>query len=382
MRRPNRMRFIITGGGTGGHVYPALAVAAALSDEKESSSLLYIGTGSGIEADIVGRQNISFASIRAGALRGRSPLRSIVNLGEMVWGIVQSFFILRRFRPQAILATGGYVCAPVALAAWMRRVPILIYLPDVEPGWAVRFLAMFAAKVAVTSGRSKAFLPSHKVVRTGYPVRPAFIGLDKRAEKAYFQLDPQLKTVLVYGGSQGAHSINMTIGKMLPQLLDLCQVLHLSGKRDEAWLEDLRDELPEMQRQRYRIYGYLHDDLPKAFAAADLAISRAGAAIMGEFPAVGLPSIIIPYPYAGAHQRRNAQFMVERGAAIELEEVSLDALLTTIQRLLDDEGLLAEMSENARALARPDAAGRIAELLREIRKGKVNDSQPEFSCAN
>jgi len=376
------MRILITGGGTGGHVYPALAVAAALNDEKAPSSLLYVGTSSGIEADLVERHNIPFVPIKAGALRGRSPLRFLINLGEMAWGIIQSFFILRRFRPQAILATGGYVCAPVVFAGWLRRIPILIYLPDVEPGWAIRFLAVFATKVAVTSGKSKAFLPSHKVVKTGYPVRPAFAKLDKRTAKASLQLDPHLKTLLIYGGSLGARSINMAVSKILPQLLDLCQIIHLSGGRDEAWLQELRAKLPEGQSQRYKLYAYLHDEFPPALAAADLAISRAGAAIMGEFPAVGLPSIIIPYPYAGAHQRHNAQFMVERGAAIELEDSGLDALLPTIQRLLNDEGFLAEMSENARSLARPDAAEKIAALLREIYKGKANESQPEFSCAN
>jgi UDP-N-acetylglucosamine--N-acetylmuramyl-(pentapeptide) pyrophosphoryl-undecaprenol N-acetylglucosamine transferase len=241
---------------------------------------------------------------------------------------------------------------------------------------------MFATKVAVTSEKSKALLPSHKVIETGYPVRPAFAKLDEGTAKDFFQLDPDLKTLLVCGGSQGAHSINMAIRKILPQLLDLCQVIHLSGERDEAWLEELRAKLPESQSQRYKLYGYLHDEFPHALAAADLAISRAGAAIMGEFPAVGLPSIIIPYPHAGAHQRHNAQLLVEHGAAMALADSNLDALLSTIIYLFNDEGLLLYMSENARSLARPDAAGKIATLLREIGKGKANDSQPEFSCAN
>ncbi len=375
------MRVVISGGGTGGHVYPALAVAAALTDATASATLLYVGTSSGIEAELAQRHHIPFASIRAGALRGRSPLRFLMNLAETAWGITQSFFVLRGFRPQAILATGGYVCAPVVLAGWLRRTPLLVYLPDVEPGWAIRFLAVFASKVAVTSDKSKAFLPPQKVVKTGYPVRPAFAGLDKRTARDSLQLDPDLKTLLVYGGSLGAHSINLAVSVILPQLLDLCQIVHLSGEKDEAWLQKLRGELPESQAQRYRLYGYLHEQFPLALAAADLAISRAGAAIMGEFPAVGLPSIIVPYPHAGAHQRHNAQFMANKGAAIELEDAGLEALLPTILRLLDNEELLAQMSGNARSLARPDAAAKIAALVKEIGNGKAN-AQPELGCAN
>lgn len=377
------MRLAITGGGTGGHVYPALTVADVLtSNESEPNSLLYIGTKGGIEADIVSRHYVPFTSITAGALRGRSPIGFLTNLGKIARGTVQSFFILRRFRPQAILATGGYVCAPVVLAGWIRRIPALIYLPDIEPGWAVKFLANFATRVAVTSKRSKTFLPAPKVVKTSYPVRPAFAEVDKRTAKALFQLDPGLRTLLVYGGSQGAHSINIAISAMLPQLLDLCQVIHLSGREDEAWLKELRERLAEPQRQSYKVYGYLHDELPSAFAAADLAISRAGAAVMGEFPAVGLPSILIPYPHAGAHQRRNAQFMVEYGAAVEIDESNLHALLPTVTNLLKEEGLLSQMSENARSMARPDAAQRIVSLLREICEGEASESQRKLSCAN
>jgi len=151
-------------------VYPAMAVIAALADP--SPTLLFVGTRNGIESSLVQRQGLPFAAVSAGAFRGRSPLKLLVNMGLMAKGFLQSLMILRRFSPQAVLATGGYVCVPVVVAAWTLRIPSLIYLPDVEPGWAVQFLSRFASKVAVTSEASRSFLPAGKVVETGYPFAP------------------------------------------------------------------------------------------------------------------------------------------------------------------------------------------------------------------
>ncbi|MFH1486428.1 MAG: undecaprenyldiphospho-muramoylpentapeptide beta-N-acetylglucosaminyltransferase [Chloroflexota bacterium] len=367
-----RMRIAVTGGGTGGHVYPAMAVIAALSEL--SPLLLYFGTGRGIEADLVQRQSIPFAAVSAGALRGRSPLRLCLSLGLMLWGFSQSLFALRRFQPDVVLATGGYVCVPVVVAAWVLRISSLIYLPDVEPGWAVRFLSRFASKIAVTAEKSRDFLPARKVVVTGYPVRPGFTEIDKTVAKNRMGLDDSSKTLLVWGGSRGAHSINVAMSRMLPELLGLCRIIHLSGTDDEPWLQKMRSSLPEENRRRYLLYGYLHEEFPVVLAAVDLAVSRAGASTMGEFTAAGLPSVLIPYPFAGGHQRQNAGFLAERGAARIVEESEIEELLPLVKDLLASDDVLAEMAENARRLAQPEAARKIATLLEQLGRDETRRS--------
>lgn len=374
------MRLVFTGGGTGGHVYPALAVAAALREgngHPATHRILYIGTPGGMEQSLVTLAGLPYVNIQAGAIRGRSLPRLLSNGARMAWGLLQALWLMSRFSPQAVLATGGYVCVPVVLAAWLLRIPSLLYLPDIEPGWAIRFLAYFASRIAVTAEKSKAFLPARKVVVTGYPVRSIFTSLQKAHARASLGLDEGLKTVLAWGGSRGARSINQALSQALPELLDDCQVVHVCGPEDEGWLTNLKRGLPEQHQRRYRLYAYLHDELPQAMAAADLAISRSGASVLGEFSILGLPSILVPYPYAGGHQRRNAQVMVEQGAAIQMDNGSLKALATAVSSLLNDTERLEGMRQAARGLARPSAAKHIASLLVEIAGSKASPSAQE-----
>jgi len=293
----------------------------------------------------------------------------------MTAGFAQSLGIVRDFSPDVVLVTGGYVCAPVAAAAWLRRVPLLVLLPDLEPGLAVRALSRLAKRVAVSFPEVANYFDPSKVVMAGYPVRAEFFAAE-RAEgrkdslRKAFGLEEGLKTVTVFGGSRGARSINLALSQGLESLLGLapfCQVIHICGPLDAEWVMENRAQLPEQLRNRYRAYSYLHEEMPSALAAADLAVARAGAATLGEFPAQGLPSILVPYPYAGQHQELNADYLVSRGAAVKIADAELgERLLPTILELLNDEQALAEMSERARALARPDAAQRIAEELEQL----------------
>jgi UDP-N-acetylglucosamine--N-acetylmuramyl-(pentapeptide) pyrophosphoryl-undecaprenol N-acetylglucosamine transferase len=182
-------------------------------------------------------------------------------------------------------------------------------------------------------------------------------------------LEEGLKTLLVYGGSRGARSINLALGRVLDRLLDICQIVHICGRLDAQWVEDQRAELPARWRARYRTYAYLHEEMAQALAAADLVVTRAGAATLGELPAVGLPSILVPYPYAGRHQELNADYLVSHGAAIKIDNADLEEkLLPTVMGLLGNEELLIQIGERARSLARPEAAQRIADELRGLRK--------------
>jgi UDP-N-acetylglucosamine--N-acetylmuramyl-(pentapeptide) pyrophosphoryl-undecaprenol N-acetylglucosamine transferase len=289
-----------------------------------------------------------------------------VKLGR---GTIQARTALRGFAPQVVLSTGGYASFPVALAARSRKIPLAVYLPDLYPGWAVRSIARLAQRVAVTAEESLDRLPNGKGVLTGYPVREEFWQANRVDGRQRLGLDSEEKVLFVTGASQGAHSINLAVAGHLRGLLALCKVVHLCGNADETWLIGLRDELPQELRDRYHLFAYMHDEIPWAMAAADLALCRSGASVLGELPAVALPAILVPYPYAGGHQRVNARYLADNGAAVILEDRDLGSMLPLVGQLLHDVARLRSMSDAARRLARPDAADRIARLLLDLARG-------------
>jgi UDP-N-acetylglucosamine--N-acetylmuramyl-(pentapeptide) pyrophosphoryl-undecaprenol N-acetylglucosamine transferase len=365
------MRLALSGGGTGGHVYPALSIAQALDRELpsgEAVELLYVGSEGGAESEIVQREGIPLRTISSAPIRGRMPWEMAANAGRIVLGVREGRQLLGDFAPQAVLSTGGYASFPLALAARSKGVPVAVYLPDVYPGWAVRAIAKLAKKVAVTAAESLRKLPGAKSVVTGYPVRKEFWSADRAGGRERLGLDPEEKVLFVTGASQGAHSINQAIAADLPGLLELCEVVHLCGHADEPWLTEIRDGMPDGLRERYHLHAYLHEDTSWAMAAADLAICRSGASVLGELPAVGLPAVLVPYPYAGGHQRINARYIERKGAAIVLDDSELNGMMPVVGELLHDESRLRSMREASRKLARPDAATRIARILLELAK--------------
>lgn len=312
---------------------------------------------------------LPFAGIPAGGVHGLAPWRAAVNLAKLARGFLVALRLGRRRRPDALFVTGGYASVPVALAAWTLRVPILLYLPDIEPGLAVRFIARLATRIGVTVEDSRDFLPAHKVVVTGYPVRPEFAGMGRQAARAALGLPEDAPVLLAFGGSTGARSINQAVVENLEALLEVAYVIHISGERDWPWVAAQGDVLPASVRGRYYPYPYLHGAaMGQALAAADLAVCRAGASTLGELPYFGLPAVLVPYPYAWRYQRVNAEWLASRGAAVVVEDARLkESLVPTVRSLLENPARLAGMRERARALARRDAAERLAELVMELR---------------
>lgn len=361
------MRLALSGGGTAGHVYPCLAVAAALrqrlAQHDEPLALLYLGVRGRVDEQVLAGEGIDFRAVRASALRVRSPLRFARGLADLALGAVQARGHLRRFHPQAVFATGGYGSAPVALAARSLRRPLLVYLPDVRPGWAVRMMARLATRVAATAEDSLPYLPRGKAAVSGYPARQEFQQAAKEEGRRRLGLDANSKTLLVSGGSLGAHAINQLVAENLPALLDLCQIIHLSGAADFDGLRRHGDALPEAVRRRYHLHAYL-SEMPWAMAAADLALMRAGASTLGELPLAGLPAVLVPGAFSD--QAANASYLADRGAAVVLPESHLAEAVPLVKRLLQDEARLNAMSQAMRSLARPDAADRIAAMLMEI----------------
>ena len=362
---------MIAAGGTGGHVYPAIAVAEVL--RQRDAELSFVGSVGGFERPLLDEAGIQFAhydEVRAGPLHGVGLLRALVSAANLTIGTVQALRLVARYRPQALLLTGGWVGLPVAAAARLRGLPSLIYLPDIEPGLAIRILQRFARRVATTVSDSAVYFPSGKTVATGYPVREdmAEAARDPEARSrsvAHFSLDPARKTLLVFGGSRGARSINVALLDILPQLLeDGWQVLHVTGTLDWEQVQERARTLAD--NAHYHPYAYLHDEMALAFACADLVLCRAGASTLGELPLFGLPAILVPYPYAWRYQKVNAEWLAQRGAAILMEDGAMaETLLPTIRTLMQDGARLETMRAAAAALARPEGAQNVArELLR------------------
>lgn len=373
------VRLLICAGGTGGGVYPALAVLKSLqiliaANPAEKLDVLWVGSQGGIEMDLVQREGIAYNAIPAAGVHGVG-LRALPGNILRLWrGFLSSLRILRRFQPQVVFFTGGYVAVPMAVAGRLGkfRPRSLLYVPDIEPGLALKTLARFCDAIAATAEATRRYLPAKDRIRvTGYPTRPDLAGWDVHSARAALELLPGLPTLLVFGGSTGARSINRALVSALPELLSKMQIIHVTGYRDwtemESISQQLRTQLPAEHFARYRAYPYLHSDMGAALQAADLVLSRAGASTLGEFPLFGLPAILVPYPYAWRYQHVNAEYLADHGAAVIIEDHELpQRLATEVSRLMVDHIARQEMAAQMRALATPQAGTQIAELLRTL----------------
>ena len=367
-------------------MYPSLAVAAALAHAPNSPRVAYVGSPDGMEGDLVRREStLSFHAVDAAAVRGRGPRALLANMFRLGRGVLQAMALIRRERPAAVFGTGGYVCVPLFVAAWLLRVPRAIYLPDVVPGLAVRFLARLSTLVVTTIADAAPFLhlepqtPTsyrpglRRLVVTGYPVRPALATTNRVAARALFGIPDETPILLVYGGSRGARSINVAIRDALPALLPQMHIIHVCGREgDEPMLRAAALACTGPDASRYHLYPYLAADGPltmsAAFAAADVTICRSGASVLGELPIAGLPAILVPYPYV--HQDENADYLVRHGAAIKIADARVGSdLSASVLTLVADHGALTSMRTQMRALAQPEAAQTIASLLQTIARG-------------
>jgi UDP-N-acetylglucosamine--N-acetylmuramyl-(pentapeptide) pyrophosphoryl-undecaprenol N-acetylglucosamine transferase len=336
----------------------------------EALEVLWIGGEGGIEVDLITREEVEFTTIPAAGVHGVG----IRVLPGNLWQIIKGFFsarrILKEFQPQVLFFTGGYLAVPVALAgrtifSRKARPKILVYVPDIEPGLALRLLAQLSDQIAVTVEESMNYFGSQsKIEVTGYPVRSELRLDDKNAARQQLSLAQDLPTLLVFGGSKGARSINKAIIAVLPELLMDIQVVQISGHLDWSEIESIKNGLPSEFQERYHVYPYLYREMGTALSAADIVLSRSGAAVLGEFPFFGIPAILVPYPYAWRYQEVNARYLETSGAAVVLQDDELEEkLLNTIQDLLDDKNQREIMSQTMLSMATPKAAESIADLL-------------------
>ena len=354
---------LICAGGTGGGVYPALAVHSALVAQNANVETLWVGSEGGMEAELVTRAGLLYRSIPAAGVHGVG-LRSLPgNLSRLVRGVLTSRRILRGFRPDVLFFTGGYVAVPMAFAG--QRIPTLLYVPDIEPGLALKALARFADRIAVTAPDSQHYF-NKSVVVTGYPLRPDVSSWERKKARIALGISSRKPTLLIFGGSKGARSLNKAVLANLSALLELAEIIHISGQLDWDEVENAEAGLKSAQKKRYHTFPYLHE-MGKALAVADLVVSRSGASSLGEFPFFGIPAVLVPYPHAWRYQKVNASYLAQNGAAAILDDSRLqDDLLNTVKVLLENPGKRKSMQAAMRSLSKPEAAQTIARQLLEL----------------
>jgi undecaprenyldiphospho-muramoylpentapeptide beta-N-acetylglucosaminyltransferase len=341
-------------------VYPALAVLQALQNNAE---ILWVGGEGGMEARLVTRANVPFKTIPAAGVHGVGLKALPGNIYRLVRGFFAARRILKEFKPDVLFFTGGYVAVPMAFAG--MHIPTVLYVPDIEPALALKTLARFADRIAVTAESSfQYFKYKERLVLTGYPTRADLARWTRTESRRTLGLNDQIPVLLVFGGSRGARSINNAVLADLPTLLEKAQVVHITGELDWPTVETKTKQLTKTQSVRYHAFPYLHEQMGAALAAADLVLSRAGASTLGEFPLFGLPAVLVPYPYTWRYQKVNADYLVQSGAAVLLEDARLsDQLLPTVNDLLGNPQKLVSMRAAMQSQSHPQAAAEIGHLL-------------------
>ena len=353
------LRLVITGGGTGGHLFPGIAVADEVLARFPGSEVLFIGTGREIERRALAHKPYRQATLTGSGLKGISWRGRLLSLARLPVGLWQAWRLLRNFKPDLVLGVGGYVTGPVLLAAKLLGVTNAIHEQNALPGLANRLLGRLVDLVFLSLPGSEKGFPAHKVRLVGNPLRPELLAAARKAELKSEQ-QGEAPTLLVLGGSQGAHRVNQLLLAALEVLvgegMDL-EVIHQSGSNDAAMVAAGYEKLGI----KARVEAFI-GEMAAVYSQADLVVSRAGATTLAELALFGKPALLIPYPYAADdHQRHNAEIMARHGAALLLPEADLDGetLAARLRELLENRVERQKMAERARELARPAAAAEI-----------------------
>jgi UDP-N-acetylglucosamine--N-acetylmuramyl-(pentapeptide) pyrophosphoryl-undecaprenol N-acetylglucosamine transferase len=364
------MRCSVSGGGTGGHIYPALAVARALRDAQPELEVSYIGGARGLERSLVADGELPYHQLVVRSLRtAGADLHLVLDPLRLAASVPQAWRLLGRLRPAVLFTTGGYLALPLVTAARARGIPSLLWEGNVTPGRATAAVARLATRVAVSFPPTLDAFPGRSFV-SGTPIR-SFVGADRAAARATFGVSTDVRLLLVFGGSQAVARITSALEAALERLLSDWRVVHLAGAAGMPAAQAIRQRLPEGLRDRYQPIAFLTDRMADALVASDLVLGRAGSSTCAEVAAVGVASILVPYPHAAGHQRANAAWLADQGAAVMVrdEELDGDRLVAEATALRDDERR-ARVGQAARSLARPDAARRLAEELLAMAEGR------------
>lgn len=369
------MRAMITGGGTGGHIYPALAIAEGIKKKYKGAEIIYVGSDLGLEKDLATRAGYEFKGITVEGLTRKLRVRTIVTLLKNMQGISQSKKLLKEYNPDIVIGTGGYACGPLMLAASQKGYPTLLHEQNAVMGMTNGILSSHVDRICLTFNIMDGSIKDpNKAVITGLPVRENIMKSDKKQGMEFFGLNPQKPVVLVTGGSQGAKHINDVSIAVCRKIIDAGgQVLHLTGPKLYKDSEKQAKEAGVFNDENYKILAYLHE-MEMALGAADIIISRSGASFLAEIMAVGRCSVLVPYPYAtGNHQEANAVSLVNRNAARMIldKDLNEDSLWSVLNPLLQNKDEVAEMAKNCYEMGRRDAVDNILRQAEEVMKNKA-----------
>ena len=372
------MRVLVSGGGTGGHIYPALAIATQLRTQHQAE-ILFLGSDDGLENEIVPAAGFRLATVKAGKLRRYLSFKTITGVLRVPLGMIQAFRIVRKFRPDAAFTSGGYVAVPAALATRLNGVPLLLHQQDVPPNLSNRLAAPLATRISVAFADSLPYFPARKTLVLGNPIRQSM--LDVRATtpqqaRTSLGFDAATPLLLVTGGSQGARHLNQVVCHALPQLLAHCQVLQISGKdlynETRSLANSVLADQDEALQQRYRLVPYLNEEMPLAMQAADLVLCRSGASTLTELAILSKPSILVPLPPAigSSPQEANAAMFGRKQAAIVIlnDDLKPEILVERVKSILTSSTLLEAMSQAVSEFAKPEATQDITKEIIKIAK--------------
>jgi UDP-N-acetylglucosamine--N-acetylmuramyl-(pentapeptide) pyrophosphoryl-undecaprenol N-acetylglucosamine transferase len=356
------LRLVIAGGGTGGHLYPGIAVARELVRRMPEAHVSFAGTTRGLEARVVPLEGFELDTIRSAGLKGKSAGALVLGLALLGPSALDAWRLLSRRRPDVVLGVGGYSAGPVVLLAALRGIPTMVLEQNAVPGLTNRLLARWIRAAAVTFEDALPFFHGKGFI-SGNPVRPEFLGIPRRA----FEPVPNAEKVLILGGSQGAHAINVAVVAAAPELVrthPTLEIVHQTGARDLAWVR----ESYRTAGVRARAEAFL-DGVADEMRSATLVIGRAGATTLAELAALGVPAVLVPFPGAADdHQQKNARVLADAGAAELIDQRALTGpvLARLVEAVLADTTRLSRMSAAARTFARPDAAARIVDRVLEL----------------
>ena len=357
------MRIIIAGGGTGGHIFPALSIAEEIKSRSSENEILFVGTRNGLEKEIIPSRGFKMEFIRSGGIIGKGIIHKTRAIFSAIGGIVTSFRILRTFRPDVVLGVGGYVSGPTVLSAYLNFIPTAICEQNTVPGLTNRILSKFCNKIFLTFLDSAKYFPEKKTVFTGNPLRTDF------TTNNYPDVEKNgTKTIFVIGGSQGASRLNKVVPAALSKIDDgTFEIFHQTGKKDVEAVRDIYKSLD----LKSNVFGF-KSDIAEIYKKSDLIISRSGAGTISEITATGKASILIPFPHAAHnHQLFNARYLENAGASVIIEDNQLNEIILAdqIDEILNTEKL-AQMSEASSKLAKPDATHLIVEELYSLMESR------------
>ncbi|MFA5834950.1 MAG: undecaprenyldiphospho-muramoylpentapeptide beta-N-acetylglucosaminyltransferase [Bacteroidota bacterium] len=356
---------LFAGGGTGGHLYPAIAMAEEILKIQPDAKIAFVGTKEKIEARVVPEKGFAFYTIWISGFSRRVRLTNILFPLKVIVSLVQSFFVIKKIRPDIVVGTGGYVCGPILFVASLIGIPTVVHESNSFPGVTTRLLASRVTKVFITFEVTKNWLsPSANIERVGNPTREELSQVSRIEGCKYFNLDSKKKTVFAFGGSLGAASINKTMPELVNDAIaNDYQVIWQTGETDWESARNIQ------QHPSIKIMKYV-DRMDCGYAASDVVVSRSGATTLAELTRLGKPAVLVPYPFAAAnHQEMNAQTMVEAGAAIMIKDSKLkESLFSTVRGLLFDDQQRVTMGKLSLQLGKPDAGKEIAEKIVALKK--------------